>query len=180
MKKITFLILALFVSVITFAHTVTPVCWYNGKFKFQATNVVPGTVATITITDQNGNPVNGPGAYSTTRNITSTSFTFEVPQPNQNQRIWIKVTYTGWNGSNVVRSTTTTCASLPVKFGTVKASQIDNDRIRVDFETYGDKEERYYVNMLYRGTSFRIEVTSSDRVDDYKYSKIIILSQLKN
>jgi len=173
MKTTIIALSLLLISGMCSAHYLTPGCMDNsGRFKFFASQFPVGKTCTIKI-------ISGGAAWDTSFKVTSSSFTFTIPQPNPTQPRQIRVkTNDGWE--QTYWSTITTCTTLPLKFGAFKVEDIGDKVVKVSLTTYDETNmDRINITMSRDGLTFKIVLVlqPNNRSTEYTYTGTIDLKR---
>lgn len=138
MKRFLFFTLSLLVASSIFAHTITPGCHANGRFKYTCSDFSNGSRQYVKIHINTG--LWGNGTTDTIFNI-HPSYAFEVYIPQATASLAVTVTFTNVNASGnnpgeIHTVTTTNCTSLPLTYGNFKVTKLPNNMARVTFTVY--------------------------------------------
>lgn len=124
MKKTILALLFVLAASIAQAHTVNLLCWNNGKYSFNATQLPNGS-ATVKVY-ANSNYTNLIQSFNL--NVTSGQITYEVNQPIRTVKVYVKVTWSD-NFVNQNASGTNQCIITPIVFGPIAAQNVENSTV---------------------------------------------------
>lgn len=124
MKRTLLMLLVLLSITAAHAHNITLLCWNNGTYSFNATQV-PSGLATIRVYSNS----NYTGLIETkTITVIGTQANYYVNQPVRTTKVYVKVTWSD-NFVNQNPSGTNQCSTVPIRFGPISAQNIENSTI---------------------------------------------------
>ncbi len=169
MKKLSILAVLICICSVALAHTVTPLCYADGRFKFSGTSFPANGKVRVTIVNSSGNPT---GAFDTLFNSSASAFTFSVPKAASSN---VRVRVRHQNSSGNVQweafewTTTKSCNIVtPLKYSLFKVEKVGGNKVRVHLKIH-DVANVSHINIQ----------VSSDGGKEYKNITVILPDNIK-